>query len=121
MPGTNTVEVDFVLHGDSGPAGAWAGSARPGDRLGMVGPSALYAGPVSLTDSISSADWLLLAGDETALPAIGTLLEALPERTRAQVYVEVAERAEQQTFRTAGDVTLHWLHRDGTQVGQAKP
>ncbi|MFD4027893.1 siderophore-interacting protein [Streptomyces sp. NPDC058576] len=120
VPGTNTVEVDFVLHGDSGPASAWAGSARPGDRLGMVGPSALYAGPVSLTDSITSADWLLIAGDETALPAIATLLEALPERTCAQVFIEVAERAEQQTFRTAGDVTLHWLYRDGTQAGRSE-
>ncbi|MGC9544511.1 siderophore-interacting protein [Streptomyces sp. UG1] len=119
VPGTNTVEVDFVLHGDSGPAGAWAESARPGDRLGMVGPSALYAGPVSLTDSITSADWLLIAGDETALPAIGTLLEALPERARAEVYIEVADQAEQQTFQTAGDVTLHWLHRDGTPAGRS--
>ncbi|MFI0242289.1 siderophore-interacting protein [Streptomyces sp. NPDC016845] len=120
VPGTNTVDVDFVLHGDSGPAGAWADSARPGDRLGMVGPSALYAGPVSLTDTIASADWLLLAGDETALPAIGTLLERLPEGARAQVYIEVADRAEQQTFRTAGDVALHWLHRDGTQAGRSE-
>ncbi|GHD52957.1 siderophore-interacting protein [Streptomyces galbus] len=119
VPGTRTVEVDFVLHGDNGPASAWAGSARPGDRLGMVGPSALYAGPVSLTDSITSADWLLIVGDETALPAIGTLLEALPERTPAHVYVEVADHAEQQTFRTAGDVGLHWLYRDGVQAGHS--
>ncbi|MET9119030.1 siderophore-interacting protein [Streptomyces longwoodensis] len=119
VPGTRTVEVDFVLHGDNGPASAWASSARPGDLLGMVGPSALYAGPVSLTDSITSADWLLIVGDETALPAIGTLLEALPERTPAHVYVEVADRAEQQTFRTAGDVGLHWLHRDGVQAGHS--
>ncbi|MEU3290045.1 siderophore-interacting protein [Streptomyces longwoodensis] len=120
VPGTNTIEVDFVLHGDNGPASAWASSARPGDRLGMVGPSALYAGPVALADSITSADWLLIAGDETALPAIGTLLEALPERTRAQVYVEIAERAEQQVFRTVGDVTLHWLYRDGTPAGHSE-
>ncbi|WP_406722218.1 siderophore-interacting protein [Streptomyces althioticus] len=120
VPGTNTVEVDFVLHGDNGPASAWAGAARPGDRLGMVGPSAIYTGPVALTDSITSADWLLIAGDETALPAIGTLLEALPERARAHVYIEVADRAEQQTFQTAGDATLHWLHRDGTPAGRSE-
>ncbi|MFQ3556630.1 siderophore-interacting protein [Streptomyces gramineus] len=119
VPGTNTVEVDFVLHGDSGPASAWAESARPGDRLGMVGPSALYAGPASLTDSIASADWLLIAGDETALPAIGTLLEALPERVRAEVYIEVADQTAQQTFRTAGDVTLYWLHRGGIPAGRS--
>lgn len=63
--------VDFVLHGDSGPASRWGGAAGPGDVLGMVGPSSMYARP------LPASDWLLLAGDATALPAIGTLLEAL--------------------------------------------
>ncbi|GAA3143079.1 siderophore-interacting protein [Streptomyces rameus] len=120
VPGTRTIEIDFVLHGDTGPATSWAGSAKPGDRLGMVGPSAVYARPVSLTDSITDADWLLLAGDETALPAIATLLEALPEGTRAVAYLEVADGAERQTFRTAGDVTLHWLYRDGVSAGRSE-
>jgi NADPH-dependent ferric siderophore reductase len=120
VPGTSTIEIDFVLHGDTGPATSWAGSAEPGDRLGMVGPSAVYARPVSLTDSITGADWLLLAGDETALPAIGTLLEALPEGTRAVAYLEVADSAERQTFQTAGDVTLHWLYRDGVSAGRSE-
>lgn len=119
VPGANTIEIDFVLHGDTGPATSWAGSARPGHQLGMVGPSAAYARPVSLTDSIADSDWLLLAGDETALPAIGTLLEALPEGTRAMAYIEVADDSEQQTFETAGDVTIHWLHRNGTPTGRS--
>ncbi|MEU3828431.1 siderophore-interacting protein [Streptomyces sp. NPDC029080] len=120
VPGTRSVEIDFVLHGDTGPATSWAGSARPGDRIGMVGPSAVYARPVTLTDSIAGADWLLLAGDETALPAIGTLLEALPEGTRAVAYLEVADSAERQTFETAGDVDLHWLYRDGSPAGRSE-
>ncbi|MBL1082669.1 siderophore-interacting protein [Streptomyces actinomycinicus] len=120
VPGTRTIEVDFVLHGDTGPATSWAGSARPGDRLGMVGPSAVYARPVSLTDAITDADWLLLAGDETALPAIGTLLEALPKGTPAVAYIEVADGAEQQAFETPGEVTVHWLHRDGAPAGRSE-
>ncbi|MYX98912.1 SIP domain-containing protein [Streptomyces sp. SID486] len=120
VPGTRSVEIDFVLHGDTGPATSWAGSARPGDRIGMVGPSAVYARPVTLTDSIAGADWLLLAGDETALPAIGTLLEALPEGTRTVAYLEVADSAERQTFETAGDVDLHWLYRDGSPAGRSE-
>ncbi|MYW47119.1 siderophore-interacting protein [Streptomyces sp. SID161] len=120
VPGTRSVEIDFVLHGDTGPATSWAGSARPGDRIGMVGPSAVYARRVTLTDSIAGADWLLLAGDETALPAIGTLLEALPEGTRAVAYLEVADSAERQTFETAGDVDLHWLYRDGSPAGRSE-
>jgi NADPH-dependent ferric siderophore reductase len=118
-PGSNTIEIDFVLHGDTGPATSWAGSARPGDQLGMVGPSAIYSRPVSLTTSIETSDWLLLAGDETALPAIGTLLEALPEGARAVAYLEVASADERQSFESRGDVTLHWLYRDRTPAGQS--
>lgn len=118
-PGTTSVDIDFVLHGGTGPATSWAGSARAGDQLGMVGPSALYSAPVSLTDSIANSDWLLLAGDETALPAIGTLLEALPAGARAVAYLEVADAAERQSFETLGDVTVNWLYREGTPPGQS--
>ncbi|MFI6727569.1 siderophore-interacting protein [Streptomyces atratus] len=98
--------VDFVLHGDEGPAARWGRDARPGDVLGMVGPSSMYARP------LPAADWLLLAGDETALPAIGTLLESLPAGARALVYAEVADEAEGQVLDSPGEVTVHWVHRD---------
>ncbi|MFB7912542.1 siderophore-interacting protein [Streptomyces sp. NPDC056061] len=104
--------VDFVLHGDDGPAARWGRDARPGDVLGMVGPSSVYARP------LPAADWLLLAGDETALPAIGTLLEYLPAGARALVYAEVADGAERQELGSPGEVAVHWVHRDrgGTLV-----
>ncbi|AXE83053.1 siderophore-interacting protein [Streptomyces atratus] len=98
--------VDFVLHGDEGPAARWGRDARPGDVLGMVGPSSMYARP------LPTADWLLLAGDETALPAIGTLLESLPAGARAVVYAEVADEAEEQVLDSPGEVGVHWVHRD---------
>ncbi|MEU6238588.1 siderophore-interacting protein [Kitasatospora sp. NPDC047058] len=116
-PGTRVVEIDFVLHGDTGPASAWAGRARPGDRLGMVGPSELYAPPVPFADAVAAADWVLLAGDETALPAIGTLLEALPAGTPAVAFLEVAAEAERQQLATGAALTVHWLHRDGAAPG----
>ncbi|MGW2792843.1 siderophore-interacting protein [Streptomyces sp. NPDC001251] len=119
LPGTNTVEIDFVLHGDSGPATRWAGSAGPGSRLGMVGPSSLYSAPVALTESIADSDWLLLAGDETALPAIATLLEALPERSRALAFIEVADVEERQDLGVAANTTVNWLYRDGTSAGRS--
>ncbi len=109
-PRRNTVTVDFVLHGDAGPATRWALNAAPGDTLGMFGPSAEFDRPVA--GSIAAADWVLLAGDETALPAIGTLIEALPAGARAIAYVEVAGAGEEQHFDTRADVTVHWLHRD---------
>ncbi|WP_031075040.1 siderophore-interacting protein [Streptomyces sp. NRRL WC-3742] len=118
-PGSTSLTIDFVLHGDTGPATSWAGTARPGDQLGMVGPSAIYARPVSLGTSVETSDWFLVAGDETALPAIGTLIEALPAGARAIAYIEVADAAERQDFDTRGDVTVNWLYRDGVPAGRS--
>jgi NADPH-dependent ferric siderophore reductase/SAM-dependent methyltransferase len=116
-PEHDTIGIDFVLHGDTGPATRWARSAKPGDVLGMFGPSAYFSRSVPLSTSIGAADWLLLAGDEAALPAIGTLIESLPEGGRAVAYIEVAGAAEEQRFETRGEVTLHWLHRGEVPAG----
>ncbi|MGW1884572.1 siderophore-interacting protein [Streptomyces sp. NPDC001970] len=112
-----TIDIDFALHGDPGPATRWAQSARPGDTLGMFGPSAYFARPMEL----GAAEWVLLAGDEAALPAIGTVLEWLPAGTRALVYAEVADAAEEQRFETESAVTVHWLHRNGRPAGPGGP
>lgn len=105
-PGSGLMAVDFVLHGDDGPATRWARAAGPGDVAGMVGPSSAYARP------LPEAGHLLLAGDESALPAIGTILEALPAGARATVCAEVADAAEEQRFDSAAEVTVRWVHRD---------
>ncbi|MEU2127154.1 siderophore-interacting protein [Streptomyces sp. NPDC018352] len=104
--GRDVMTVDFVLHGDDGPAARWGRDARAGDVLGMVGPSSLYARP------LPAADWLLLAGDESALPAIATLLESLPAGARALVRAEVADATEERPLDSAGEVSVHWVHRD---------
>lgn len=119
-PRAGTIDVDFVLHDgdDAGPATRWARSAGPGDVLGMFGPSADFARPVPLAASIAAADWLLLAGDESALPAIGTLVEALPPGHRAVAFVEVRDAAEEQPLHTRGELTVHWLHRGAAPAGR---
>ncbi|MFE4971422.1 siderophore-interacting protein [Kitasatospora sp. NPDC056651] len=116
-PGTRLVEIDFVLHGDTGPAAAWALRAEPGDRLGMVGPSALYGPSVPFAEAAAAADWVLLAGDETALPAIATLVGALPEGVRAYLWIEVTDRAERQELESRAELAVEWLHRDGAAPG----
>ncbi|MET7617818.1 siderophore-interacting protein [Streptomyces sp. NPDC005408] len=115
-PARATIDVDFVLHDDAGPATRWARSASPGDTLGMYGPSAYFSRPVVL----GRTDWMLMAGDEAALPAIGTLLEALPRGARAVAYIEVAEASDEQALATDGDVTVHWLHRDPARAGHGE-
>ena len=95
------VDVDFVLHGDSGPASAWAARAQVGDRVGIYGAYADYDPP-------PDADWQLLAGDDTALPAIAAVLER--SRLPSQVFVEVADPHHRI------DVAATWLYRDQGQT-----
>ncbi len=108
----NTLAIDFVLHGE-GPATAWAAQAKPGNFLGVGGPRGSFIVP-------DDFDWYLLAGDETALPAIGRRLEELSAATRALVVVEVEDIGEEQRFHSRARVDTRWLHRNGTAPG-AKP
>ncbi|RFU20913.1 siderophore-interacting protein [Geodermatophilus marinus] len=98
--------LDVVVHGDEGVAGPWAVAARPGDLVQLLGPGGAYA-------PLPEADWHLLAGDETALPAIAAALERLPEGATARVFVEVADAAEEQPLDLPPRVELVWVHRDG--------
>ncbi|WP_369132168.1 siderophore-interacting protein [Modestobacter sp. I12A-02662] len=97
--------IDFVHHGDEGLAGPWAAAAAPGDRIQLLGPGGAYA-------PHPDADWHLLAGDESALPAIGASLGRLPDGARALVFLEVEGPAEEQAdLVVAAPSELVWLHR----------
>ncbi len=108
-PLAGEVEMDFVLHGD-GPAAAWAAAAEAGALLGVAGSGALGDRP---------AGWLLLAGDETALPAISRILAEAPPTTRGVALLEVAGPEEQQPLAAPAGVELRWLHRAGTAPGES--
>jgi NADPH-dependent ferric siderophore reductase len=104
--------IDFVYHGDEGLAGPWAANAQVDDEISFLGPGGAYA-------PRPDADWHLLVGDESALPAIAASLEALPEGAVARVFVEVAGPGEEQDLVTHGDAKLVWLHRGEGLVGEA--
>lgn len=99
--------LDFVVHGDKGIAGPWAVQAEPGDAVQFFGPGSGYRPD-------PAADWHLLVGDESALPAVAEALAVLAPEARATVLLEVADAAEEQEMPTRADVTVHWLHRDGS-------
>jgi NADPH-dependent ferric siderophore reductase len=98
------VDIDFVLHGDGGPGSAWAGQARPGESIRLAGPR---SGRMRLPED----GWLLLAGDETALPAIATILEGLPNERDVTAIIEVNDAAEEQTLAAPCGTRIHWRRR----------
>ncbi|MGW8683741.1 siderophore-interacting protein [Streptomyces sp. NPDC055817] len=109
-PVARELTLDFVVHGDEGIAGPWARDVQPGASVHLSGPGGAYAPD-------STADWHLLAGDESALPAIAAALEALPEGAVAHAFVEVSDAAEEQKIDSAAQVV--WLHRGDRPVGEA--
>jgi NADPH-dependent ferric siderophore reductase len=111
-PDSRELALDFVVHGDEGLAGPWAARAVPGDIVYMVGPGGGYAPDVQ-------ADWHLLVGDESALPAIAVALEALPEGALAHVLVEVDGPEDEQKLGTAADARIVWVYRGDRRVGEA--
>lgn len=100
------VDVDVVLH-ESGVAVEWARAAAPGDRLSW------WEEVGGAHDPPADTDWQLLVGDIAALPAIGRIVEELPAGARAIVVAEVFDPADRQTWESAGDVEVHWLHASG--------
>ncbi|GAA2786036.1 siderophore-interacting protein [Saccharopolyspora taberi] len=112
-PHTNEIDVDFVLHGDVGPASRWARRAVPGDVIGIVGPNEGRATDSGVEYRPRAADWQLIVGDETALPAIASIVESLPPGALARVFVEVPTGADVQRIDTAGSAEITWLPRTG--------
>jgi NADPH-dependent ferric siderophore reductase len=96
--------LDFVVHGAEGVAGPWAENAVPGDVLVFEGPGGGYRPD-------PDADWHLLLGDESALPAIAASLEVLPAGARAVVRLVVDGPDGEVPLLSAADLDLAWLHR----------
>jgi NADPH-dependent ferric siderophore reductase len=112
------IDVDFVVHGQTGPATRWVLAARPGDEILVIGPDARTRHPED-TRPIGGAEFapgtaarVLLAGDETAAPAICSILESLPKKARGQVFIEVPTTADILPVAGPGGVTVCWLARD---------
>lgn len=99
--GPGELVLDFVRHGD-GPAARWAESAKPGDTLHIVGPKSSVVLPASL-------DAIILAGDETALPAIGRYLDERPNDAPAHLVIELRDPSARQELALGTADTITWL------------
>lgn len=108
-PERGTFSVDFLMHGDT-PSPNWARNARPGDRIEAKGPrGGAWLRP--------DADWHLLSGDETAIPAIAHMLETAPAGARIFAFIEVGSAAGEFAIATKSNAEIRWLHRNGIRPG----
>lgn len=98
----DAIDVDFVIHETAGPASQWAVETRPGDRIMVGGP-----GPKKLVNE--QADWFLLVGDMTALPAISVNLGMLPSDARGYAVIEVLDQADIQDLDKPDNLELIWV------------
>ncbi|GAA5157195.1 siderophore-interacting protein [Pseudonocardia eucalypti] len=106
------LDVDFVLHTAAGPAAEWALRAQPGDWVGISEPGGRYQPDLTV-------DHHLVIGDESALPAICTVLSALGSfGGPITVFVEVADAAEEQSLPLTAQTRAHWLHRADAPPGR---
>ncbi|ODS22555.1 NADPH-dependent ferric siderophore reductase [Candidatus Endobugula sertula] len=101
-PQALTLTIDFVVHGDNGPASAWAIQSKVGEQIVTNGP-----GPVKLVSQ--AADWFLIAGDMTALPAIGVNLETLPQDAQGYAVIEVISADDRQLIEAPSGVQVLWV------------
>lgn len=111
---TQELNIDFVAHGDAGPASRWASHAIPGDFLGFAGPS---MPKVAHFD----ADWYLIAADPSAIPVAAATLEAMPRDAKGVAIFEVTSAEDQQNIDAPDGVEMHWLvHLDPHMASSAQ-
>lgn len=106
----NEIWIDFVAHGDEGPASAWALEAKKGDLLGVLmkdGKTELYG----------KAENYLLVADATGIPVLAAILEDLPETAKGTCIIEVHGEEDQQDLQTLANIDFIWLHNEHPQLG----
>ena len=96
------IDVDFALHDAEGPASMWARNAQVGEQILVGGP-----GPKKLINN--EADWFLLIGDMTALPAIAVNLAQLPDDARGYAILEISSEADRQNLKKPKNVDIYWV------------
>ncbi len=111
-PATAEIDVDVFLHGDT-VSSVWARTARAGDQVGFIGPRHDYKGD-------QGASWQVLAGDESALPAIAAILESLPETSRAYAFIEVTDPSDEVPLNLKAQAAVQWLHRGDVPAKQSR-
>ncbi|GIF21850.1 NADPH-dependent ferric siderophore reductase [Actinoplanes tereljensis] len=118
-PELREIDVDMVLHGVHGPASRWVVEAVPGSTMFIMGPNADHDGVHGGIDfhPPAHAECILLGGDETAVPAISSILAGLPADATGEALLEVPDSGDVLDLVAPAGVRVTWLGRDGAAHG----
>lgn len=100
----NRMDVEIVRHPGGGAISQWAEEAEPGTVAAVSGTGAGY----SIDPDATS---FLVLGDETAIPAIGTLLGTLPDDVSVEVVIEVSGIEAETTLPVHPKTNVHWVEQ----------
>lgn len=109
----NELWLDFLQHPQSKlptPGADFARDAKPGDKLAIVGPGG---------GQLPNDKFILLAGDESALPAIARIIAEAEQGTEIIAIIEVQNILEEQPLPTKSNLKVSWLHRDSYENNDA--
>ncbi|WP_067815930.1 siderophore-interacting protein [Nocardia inohanensis] len=106
---TAELDIDFAVHAEDSPAAAWANSATPGAKVGLLDEGITYQAP-------EHTEWSLLVGDESALPAIGGILRSAPRELKGAAYIEIPSADDKQDLDAPEGVEVNWLIRTDAQA-----
>jgi NADPH-dependent ferric siderophore reductase len=112
-PDTQEMDIDFVAHGDNGPASAWAARAKTGSFLGFAGPS-----EVKIKEFY--ADGSLVAADMSALPVASAALEAMPRDANGVAIFEVEALEDTQKLDAPIGIDIHWLVQGNPNIASKR-
>lgn len=108
-PEIGELDIDFVVHGDQGVAGPWASRVEPGERIAILDQGRGF-------DPLPDADFHLLVGDESAMPAIAGILRDLPRDARGLAIIEVPQTDDAQLVEGPDGIEVRWLARADTRA-----
>ncbi|WP_312921230.1 siderophore-interacting protein [Empedobacter brevis] len=106
----NLMMIDFVNHGENGPASRWAIHAEIGTEIGVA--MKLKSEPLHPT-----AEWYFLIGDATAIPVISCILEALPADANGIVILETFGKEDELELVKPQNIEIVWLHNKHPEKG----
>ncbi|MBO4161200.1 siderophore-interacting protein [Micromonospora antibiotica] len=109
-PETGEIDLDVLLHEGHGPGAHWAATTRPGETVRFVGPRGKM--------ELRPADWYLLVGDESALPALCVITEALDPGPVSYLLAEIGDEQDRVPVQATH---LIWVRRDGSPPGSPHP